>query len=454
MSQVEDGPAGRGRRAAVGFILVSVWLDVLSLGVVIPVFAPLIQEFEGGDAAAAGRFIGLFATVWALSQFFAAPVLGALSDRFGRRPVLLISLFGLALDYLLMAFAPSLGWLFVGRVVSGLTAAGMAVASAYIADVTPPEKRAGTFGLIGAAWGVGFIVGPAIGGFLGDISLRLPFLAAAGLTMLGALYGFFLLPESLKPENRSPFAWAKANPLGSLGFLASHRELLGLSSLNFLLQLAHNVLPTIFVLYASNRYGWTLAQTGAALALTGVCNIVVQGLLVKPIVARIGEWGAVLLGLAAGGLGFVIYGLAPHRRLVPGGDACVWPDRLFRPRLPGPDHPPRLGQGAGPAAGRQRQPHGTVRRDRPAGVRPDLRLVRRARPSLRARGRIPAGRGSARARRHHRCRPSCAASPDRRSGRLNFARGPHGRSQAPRGPASKKGDRAAKPPSASSSPAR
>jgi DHA1 family tetracycline resistance protein-like MFS transporter len=301
----------RGRRAAVGFILVSVWLDVLSLGVIIPVFAPLIQMFEGGNAAAAGRFIGLFATVWALAQFFGAPILGSLSDRFGRRSVLLISLFGLAFDYLLMAFAPTLGWLFVGRVISGLTAAGMAVASAYIADVTPPEKRAATFGLIGAAWGVGFIVGPAIGGFLGDINLRLPFLGAAGLTLIGALYGLFVLPESLAPENRSAFSWDNANPVGSLGFLGSHRELLTLSSVNFLLQLAHNVLPTVFVLYASNRYGWNLRATGSALALTGVCNIVVQGLLVKQVVARVGEWGAVLAGLVFGGLGFAIYGLAP-----------------------------------------------------------------------------------------------------------------------------------------------
>ncbi|MEO8115027.1 MAG: TCR/Tet family MFS transporter [Phenylobacterium sp.] len=309
----QDNPAAgeRRRRAAVGFILVSVWLDVLSLGVIIPVFPPLIQRFEGGDAAAAGRWIGLFAAVWALAQFFGAPVLGALSDRFGRRPVLLISLFGLAFDYLLMAFAPTLGWLFLGRVLSGVTAAGMAVASAYIADVTPPEKRAQTFGLIGAAWGVGFIVGPAIGGFLGDINLRLPFVAAAGLTLLGALYGLFVLPESLKPENRAPFAWAKANPVASLSFLRSHRELLTLSTVNFLLQLAHNVLPTIFVLYAANRYGWTLAVTGSALALTGVCNIIVQGLLVKPVVVRVGEWGAVLAGLVFGGLGFAIYGLAP-----------------------------------------------------------------------------------------------------------------------------------------------
>lgn len=311
MSDGRGAGAERGRQAAVGFILVSVWLDVLSLGVIIPVFAPLIQQFEGGDAAAAAVWIGIFSTTWALAQFVGAPILGALSDRFGRRPVLLISLFGLAFDYLIMAFAPNLWWLFAARVVSGFTAASMAVASAYVADVTPPEKRAQTFGWIGAAWGVGFILGPAIGGYLGHISLRAPFIGAAVLTFVGALYGLFVLPESLKRENRSPFAWAKANPLSSLGFLAAHRDLLPLSVMNLLLQTAHYVLPTIFVLYASNRYGWTIDMTGYALALTGVCNIVVQGLLVKPVVARIGEWGAVFAGLAFGGLGFAIYGLAP-----------------------------------------------------------------------------------------------------------------------------------------------
>src|SRR5262245_57127115 len=244
----EQASSGFRRRAAVGFILVSVWLDVLSLGVIIPAWAPLMQEqFTHGDAVSAARWLGISSTVWALAQFVGAPILGGLSDRFGRRPVLLISLFGLAFDYLVMAFAPTLAWLFVARVVSGLTAAGGVVAGAYIADVTPPEKRAQTFGLMGAAWGVGFIVGPAIGGFLAEyFGVRAPFMGAAALTFVGALYGLFLLPESLKPENRAPFAWKKANPVGSLNFLAAHRELLPLSMVNMLLQLAHYVLPTIF----------------------------------------------------------------------------------------------------------------------------------------------------------------------------------------------------------------
>ena len=325
----------QGRQAAVGFILVSVWLDVLSLGVIIPAFPKLVQQFEGGDAAAAGFAIGLFGSIWCAAQFSGGPILGALSDRFGRRPVLLISLFGLALDYLVMAFAPSLVWLLIGRVLSGFTAARMQVASAYIADTTPPEKRAGTFGMIGAAWGVGFILGPSIGGLLGDYGLRLPFLGAATLTLLGGLYGLFVLPESLKPENRSPFAWAKANPVASLGFLGSHRELFALSAVNFLALLAHSVLPTVFVLYASNRYGWDLKTTGAALALTGVCNIVVQGMLVKPIVAKIGEWGAVLTGLVSSSVGFAIYGLAPTGWLFLAGTPVFAFLGLFNPGFQG-----------------------------------------------------------------------------------------------------------------------
>lgn len=308
----EAGVRARGRQAAVGFVLFSVWLDVLSLGVIIPVYAPLIQQFQGGDASSAGRWNGILSSIWAVSQFVAAPVLGALSDRFGRRPVLLISLFGLACDYLVMVFAPNLWWLVVTRIIAGLTAGGMSAANAYIADVTPPEKRAQTFGLIGAAWGVGFIVGPAIGGFLAhSYGLRAPFIGAGALTLLGVVYGFFVLPESLKDENRAAFDWRKANPVASLSFLAAKRELLPLSMMNLLLQTAHYVLPTVFVLYASNRYGWTPDMTGYALALTGICNIIVQGLLVKPVVARIGEWGAVFAGLVFGGLGFAIYGMAP-----------------------------------------------------------------------------------------------------------------------------------------------
>ncbi|CAN7151524.1 MFS transporter [Phenylobacterium sp. LjRoot225] len=302
-------------RAAVGFILVSLGLDTLSMALLIPVFPPLIQQFQHGDAAAAGRYIGILTAAWAVAQFFGAPIMGALSDRFGRRPVLLASIAGLGLDYLLMAFAPNLGWLFLGRVLSGFTASSFSVATAYIADVTPPEQRAARFGLTGAIWSFSFIVGPALGGLLGAIDLRLPFFVAAGVTLVAAVYGLLVLPESLAAEHRAPFSWGKANPVASLGFLGSHPELLWLSVVNFLMQFAHAVLPTLFILYAGNRYGWSLQVTGSVLALTGVFGLVVQAGLVPRVVRWIGEVRTLVAGLLAGAAALVIYGLAPSGAL-------------------------------------------------------------------------------------------------------------------------------------------
>jgi MFS transporter, DHA1 family, tetracycline resistance protein len=244
-------------------------------------------------------------------QFVFSPVLGALSDRFGRRPVILMSNFGLGLDYIVMALAPTLGWLFVGRVISGITGASFTTAGAYIADVTPPEKRAGGYGLIGAAWGLGFVLGPALGGVLGGVDPRLPFWAAAVLTLVNASYGLFVLPESLPRERRHRFEWSRANPVGSLRLLRSHHELLGLAGVNLLYFVAHQVLPSVFVLYAGYRYGWSTTTVGLTLAGVGICNIIVQAGLVKRFVARFGERRAVLLGLVAGAAGFVVYGVAP-----------------------------------------------------------------------------------------------------------------------------------------------
>jgi DHA1 family tetracycline resistance protein-like MFS transporter len=308
---------GTGRRkAALGFIFATALMDVLSLGIIIPVLPNLMKEFAGGDTASASLWVGLFATVWALMQFVWSPVLGLLSDRFGRRPVILISVFGLGVDYLFMALAPTLAWLFVGRVIHGITAASFSTASAYIADVTTPENRAKSFGLIGAAWSVGFVVGPALGGSLGEIDLRLPFFVAAGLALTNWLYGFFILPESLAPERRiKRFDWRKANPIGSLTLLRSHPDLLGLASLMFLFHMAHYVLPAIFVLYTGHRYGWSMQEVGLMLMITGLLGIVVQAGLVGPVVKRIGERGALLLGLFCGAAGFTIYGLAPTQEV-------------------------------------------------------------------------------------------------------------------------------------------
>ena len=305
---LESGPAPR--RAAVVFIFVTVLLDMLALGLIIPVAVPLILGFHGGDTIGAAGTIGLFNTVWALAQFVCSPVLGALSDRFGRRPIILISNVGLGLDYVALALAPSLGWLLVGRVVSGITAASISTAHAYIADVTPPEKRAAGFGMLGAAFGIGFVLGPALGGLLGAEDPRLPFWVAAGLSLTNALYGFFVLPDSLPPERRARFAWARANPVGALVLLRTRSGLLPLALTNFLSNLAHASLPSTFVLYAGYRYGWDERAVGLTLAWVGICSIVVQTSVVGPVVARIGERRALLTGLGFGVIGFSTYGLA------------------------------------------------------------------------------------------------------------------------------------------------
>jgi DHA1 family tetracycline resistance protein-like MFS transporter len=311
ISEAETKSATKTRNAALVFIFITVVVDVLALGIVIPVLPKLVEGFLGGDTAQAAEMFGLFNTVWALMQFVFSPALGALSDRFGRRPVILISCFGLGLDYILMAVAPTLLWLFAGRVISGITAASFPTAGAYIADVTPPEKRAAGFGMIGAAWGVGFVMGPALGGLLGEMNPRLPFWFAAGLTLLNAIYGLFVLPESLAPGSRKAFAWRRANPVGSLVLLRSHPELLGLSSVNFIYFLAHQVLPSVFVLYASFRYGWNERTVGLTLAFIGVFTIIIQAGVVKRVVSRFGERRALFAGLICGGVGYAIYGLAP-----------------------------------------------------------------------------------------------------------------------------------------------
>ena len=302
--------AAQPSRAAFAFIFVTVLLDMLAIGIVIPVLPTLVSGFLGGSAASTAEMLGIFGTVWALMQFLASPTMGALSDRFGRRPVILISNIGLGLDYILMAFAPSLSWLFVGRVISGITAASISTAFAYIADVTPPDRRAARFGMIGVAFGVGFVVGPALGGIAGVVDPRLPFWIAAGLSLANALYGWLILPESLPPESRMAFAWKRANPLGALKLLRSHRELTALAAVNFLDAVAHAVLPSMGVLYMLYRYGWDERMVGFVLAGVGVCSMVVQGGLIGPVVKRFGERRTLLAGLVFGVGGFLLFGLA------------------------------------------------------------------------------------------------------------------------------------------------
>ena len=298
-------------RAAVTFIFFTVMLDMLALGVIIPVLPKLIEQFEHGNTARAAEIIGVFGTSWAVMQFLASPVLGALSDRFGRRPIILLSNLGLGLDYILMALAPTVGWLWVGRIVSGVTSASIATAFAYIADVTTPANRAKSYGFMGAAFGIGFIVGPALGGLLTSISPRLPFWLSAAFSLANFCYGLFILPESLPASRRGAFSWARANPVGSLKLLGAHPELLGFAAIHFLYNLAHQSLATVFVLYTGYRYGWTATDVGWALASVGVSFAIVQAGLVGRLVARFGERKMLIAGLSFGAVGMAIYGIAP-----------------------------------------------------------------------------------------------------------------------------------------------
>jgi DHA1 family tetracycline resistance protein-like MFS transporter len=297
------------RKAAVLFIFITVMLDMLALGLIAPVLPKLVLNFLGGDAPNAAKMFGIFGTVWALMQFIFSPVLGVLSDRFGRRPVILLSNLGLGLDYIVMALAPTLSWLFVGRVISGITAASITTGTAYVADVVEPEKRAGAFGMIGAAFGVGFVLGPALGGLLGNSDPRLPFWVAGGLSLANALYGYFVLPESLPPEKRKSFTLRRANPVGSLVLLRSHPELFRLATIQFIGYVAHEVF-NVWALYTIFRYAWREGTIGMSLALVGACSIVISSWLVPAMVSRFGERRTLYIGQFFGALGMVFAGLA------------------------------------------------------------------------------------------------------------------------------------------------
>ena len=300
------------RRAALNFIFITVLLDMIALGIIVPVLPRLVADFLHGDAARAAWFIGLFGTMWALMQFIFSPLLGLLSDRYGRRPVILLSNFGLSLDYIIMALAPTIWWLFLGRVFSGVTSASITTANAYISDVTPVEKRAHAFGMLGAAFGVGFVLGPALGGWLGAANPRLPFWFAAGCSLLNALYGLLVLPESLPPEKRQrQIDWTKANPVGALTLLRSHKELLGLAMVNFLGYLAHEVYATVFVLYVIYRYEWNERTIGISLAVVGIASMITMALVIGPVVKHFGERHSLFAGLLLGAIGFALFGWAP-----------------------------------------------------------------------------------------------------------------------------------------------
>ena len=298
-------------RAAFMFIFITVLLDMIAFGVIIPVLPQLLVHLQGGDIASAATLYGLFGTAFAFMQFLFSPVLGALADRFGRRPVILLSNLGLGADYVVMALAPTIPILFIGRLISGVTASSFSTAGAYVADVTPPEKRAARFGMFGVAFGLGFIIGPALGGVLASIDLRAPFWAAAALSFANFLYGLFILPESLPKERRGPFRPRAANPIGAMRFLGSRPVLTSLAFAASFAYLAHDSLPNTFVLYSAHRFGFDQPTIGLGLAIAGASSLVVQGGVVGRVVKAVGEYRALLTGLVIGLAGQLILGLAP-----------------------------------------------------------------------------------------------------------------------------------------------
>jgi MFS transporter, DHA1 family, tetracycline resistance protein len=340
-------PPGKERKAAIAFILVTLFIDILGIGIIVPVLPELVKELVEVDSsgllpeavldavtssaqesseelsvsedfARAGQYVGVISATYALMQFLFAPIMGALSDRFGRRPVILVSLFGLGVDFLIQGFAPSIWWLFIGRVLAGIMGANFTTANAYIADVSTDETRARNFGFVGMMFGLGFTIGPALGGFLGGYSLRLPFFAAAALALVNWLYGYFVLPESLPVEKRSAFNLKNANPFGTLRRIRMYPMVAGLAAVFACKSLAQRGLENVWVLYTGFRYEWDASMNGYALGLVGIMAVIVQGGLVRPTVRRLGERRTVIIGTLVGAFSFLGYGLASQGWMIPG----------------------------------------------------------------------------------------------------------------------------------------
>lgn len=300
----------RKRQASVFFVLITLFVDILGMGLVIPILPRLVQSMLGGAISESSFVFGLLVSIYSIMQFFCAPILGALSDRFGRRPVILLALAGLGFDYVLLTVAPTIWWLVLGRIVAGMFGATFTPAGAYIADVSPPEKRAANFGLIGVAFGLGFIAGPALGGLLGETNLRLPFIVCAGLTFINFLFGLLVMPESLRPENRRAIDWSQMNPLGAMQAVWKYRGVAAMVPIFAAAQLAQQGLQSVWVPYTTYRYGWSVGQIGASLAVVGLLFAISQGALVRPAVARFGELRTLTGALVVAVIGMLLFGVA------------------------------------------------------------------------------------------------------------------------------------------------
>lgn len=298
------------RPAALGFIFVTLLIDVIGLAIIIPVFPKLIENLINGNISEASRISGLLLVAYAVMQFLFSPVLGNLSDQYGRRPVLLLSLLGFGVDYLFLAFAPTIGWLFVGRIIAGITGASFTTASAYIADVSAPEKRAQNFGMIGVAFGLGFIIGPVIGGVLGKMDIHFPFYAAAALALLNATYGFFVLPESLAKEHRRPFDWKRANPLGSLIQLKKYPSVISLAVCLFIVYFAGHAVQSVWTFYTMQKFRWDEDLVGYSLGFIGLMIALVQGGLIRIAIPKLGQKRSIWIGLVFYAVGMLLFGLA------------------------------------------------------------------------------------------------------------------------------------------------
>lgn len=298
------------KKPALGFIFVTLLIDITGWGIIIPVVPGLIMEVSGGTVSEASSYGGWLIAAYAIMQFICAPVVGALSDRYGRRPVLLASLFGFGVDYIFTAFAPTLAWLFVGRIIAGMMGASFTTAGAYIADISPPEKRAQNFGIIGVAFGLGFIIGPVIGGLLGGLGLRIPFLVTAGLTLVNWLYGYFILPESLQPEHRRKFEWSRANPFGTLKSLFRYPVIAGLFASLACLYIAAHAIQSNWSYYTIEKFGWNETKIGISLGVVGLMYAIVQGWLIRILLPKLGPQRSVYTGLALYAAGFLLFALA------------------------------------------------------------------------------------------------------------------------------------------------